>query len=200
MAWRSGAGASRCSASRREFMSRGNATVRYVADASYWIYLVHLPIVVVFQVLVGHLSWHWTLKFPLILAASFAVLFVSYRYLVRSTFIGQMLNGRRYEPQRCESTARFCRTSRCPGTSARASEPCGSLRFTASTSATARRSRSRGSTWRSGVASCLRFWVRTVPASQRRSRSGSGCSSPTRERWRCSAARRSTSRAGGTSA
>ena len=78
------------------FMSRGNATVRYVADASYWIYLVHLPIVVVFQVMVGQLPWHWTLKFPLILIASFAVLFVSYRYLVRSTFIGQMLNGRRY--------------------------------------------------------------------------------------------------------
>jgi ABC-type multidrug transport system ATPase subunit/peptidoglycan/LPS O-acetylase OafA/YrhL len=82
------------------FMSRGSDTVRYVADASYWIYLVHLPIVAAFQVLVGQLPWHWSLKFPLVLAASFAVLFVSYRYLVRSTFIGQMLNGRRYPRSR----------------------------------------------------------------------------------------------------
>jgi peptidoglycan/LPS O-acetylase OafA/YrhL len=78
------------------FMSRGSATVRYVADASYWIYLVHLPIVAAFQVIVGRLPWHWSLKFPLVLAASFTVLFLSYRYLVRSTFIGHILKGRRY--------------------------------------------------------------------------------------------------------
>lgn len=78
------------------FLSRPNATIRYVADASYWIYLVHLPVVVAFQVLVGHLPWHWSLKFPLVLVATFAILFVSYRYLVRSTFIGQVLNGRTY--------------------------------------------------------------------------------------------------------
>ena len=78
------------------FMSRADATVRYVADASYWIYIAHLPIVAAFQVIVGQLPWHWSLKFPLVLAASFTVLFLSYRYLVRSTFIGYMLNGRRY--------------------------------------------------------------------------------------------------------
>ena len=82
------------------FLSQRNDTVRYVADASYWIYLVHLPIVAAFQVLVGQLPWHWSIKFPLVLAASFAVLFASYRYLVRSTFIGQMLNGRRYPRSR----------------------------------------------------------------------------------------------------
>lgn len=78
------------------FMAQPSASVRYVADASYWIYLVHLPVVVALQVLVGHLPWHWSVKFPLILVVSFAVLFASYRYLVRSTFIGQVLNGRRY--------------------------------------------------------------------------------------------------------
>jgi ABC-type multidrug transport system ATPase subunit/peptidoglycan/LPS O-acetylase OafA/YrhL len=77
------------------FLSRANETVRYVADASYWIYLAHLPVVVSFQVLAGHLPWHWSVKFPLILAASLIVLFTSYRYLVRSTFLGQVLNGRR---------------------------------------------------------------------------------------------------------
>ena len=78
------------------FMARPNAIVRYVADSSYWIYLAHLPVVVALQVVVGHLPWHWTIKFPLVLAASLLVLFASYRYLVRSTLIGQVLNGRRY--------------------------------------------------------------------------------------------------------
>ena len=76
--------------------ARPNPVVRYVADASYWIYLVHLPVVAAFQVLVGQLPWHWSVKFPLVLAASLVVLFASYRYLVRPTFIGQLLNGRRY--------------------------------------------------------------------------------------------------------
>jgi ABC-type multidrug transport system ATPase subunit/peptidoglycan/LPS O-acetylase OafA/YrhL len=78
------------------FLSRPRAAVRYVSDASYWIYIVHLPVVVAMQVAVGHLPWHWSVKFPVILAASLAVLIGSYRYLVRSTLIGQMLNGRRY--------------------------------------------------------------------------------------------------------
>jgi peptidoglycan/LPS O-acetylase OafA/YrhL len=78
------------------FMSRANERVRYVADASYWIYLAHLPVVASLQVLVGHLPWHWSVKFPLVLAASLVILFASYRYLVRATFIGQTLNGRRH--------------------------------------------------------------------------------------------------------
>ena len=82
--------------------STPNTAIRYVADASYWIYLVHLPIVAAFQVLVGHLPWHWALKFPLVLGVSLLVLFASYHYLVRSTFIGQVLNGRRY-PRRTAS-------------------------------------------------------------------------------------------------
>lgn len=78
------------------FMSGGDERVRYVADASYWIYLVHLPVVAAFQVMVGHLPWHWSVKFPLVLIASLIVLLGSYRYFVRTTFIGQTLNGRKY--------------------------------------------------------------------------------------------------------
>jgi len=78
------------------FLSHANGTIRYVADASYWIYLVHLPVVVALQVAVGRLPLHWTIKFPLILVVSLAILFTSYRYLIRSTFIGQLLNGRKY--------------------------------------------------------------------------------------------------------
>lgn len=87
------------------FMSQANHRVRYVADASYWIYIAHLPIVALFQVLMGHLPWHWSIKFPLILAASLSILLVSYRYLVRPTFIGQALNGRSYPRSRAGDDA-----------------------------------------------------------------------------------------------
>jgi peptidoglycan/LPS O-acetylase OafA/YrhL len=78
------------------FLSQPSAAIRYTADASYWIYLAHLPVVALFQVLVAGLPWHWSIKFPLIVVASLVVLLASYRFLVRSTFVGQALNGRRY--------------------------------------------------------------------------------------------------------
>ena len=81
-------------------LSGANAAVRYVSDASYWIYLVHLPIVVALQILVSRLPWHWSIKFPLILVVGLAVLFATYHYLVRATFVGQFLNGRRYPRRR----------------------------------------------------------------------------------------------------
>jgi ABC-type multidrug transport system ATPase subunit len=69
---------------------------RYFADSSYWLYLAHLPVVGVFQVLVSPLPLHWSLKLPMVLAGSFAVLFGSYQFFVRYTWIGAILNGRKY--------------------------------------------------------------------------------------------------------
>ena len=41
----------------------------------------------------------WELKFPLILALAMALLLLSYRWLVRYSFVGAVLNGRRRRPQ-----------------------------------------------------------------------------------------------------
>jgi hypothetical protein len=81
------------------FLSENNPGVRYVADASYWIYMVHLPVVAAIQVLVGNLQWHWGLKLPMILAGSLFVLFLSYDLMVRPTVVGKLLNGRKYPRQ-----------------------------------------------------------------------------------------------------
>jgi ABC-type multidrug transport system ATPase subunit/peptidoglycan/LPS O-acetylase OafA/YrhL len=78
------------------FLSNYSATRRYIADASYWVYLAHLPVVAALQIWVGHWSLHWAVKYPLILVISFAVLFASYHWLVRYTVIGQLLNGRKH--------------------------------------------------------------------------------------------------------
>jgi peptidoglycan/LPS O-acetylase OafA/YrhL len=67
---------------------------RYVADSSYWIYLAHLPLVAALQIWMAPWPWPGILKFFLLNAIAFAILFASYHYLVRSTFIGRILNGR----------------------------------------------------------------------------------------------------------
>ena len=79
-----------------KFLSAPSPARRYLADASYWIYLMHLSVLAFFHLALGPLSWHWSIKYPLQVALTCAVLLISYRYLVRATFIGAILNGRRY--------------------------------------------------------------------------------------------------------
>jgi hypothetical protein len=69
---------------------------RYIADSSYWLYLIHLPIVCGLQVIMAYWNLHWSLKFPLLMFISLSIMFLSYHYLVRSTFIGATLNGRKH--------------------------------------------------------------------------------------------------------
>ncbi|MDJ0917439.1 MAG: acyltransferase family protein [Woeseiaceae bacterium] len=79
----------------KRFLDRQSGIVRYVADASYWLYLVHLPIVVWLQVAFAELPLHWSLKLVSISAITILLSLVLYDLLVRSTFIGATLNGRR---------------------------------------------------------------------------------------------------------
>jgi glucan biosynthesis protein C len=77
------------------FLSGYSVLRRYLADASYWIYLVHLPLLVLLQAFVSQLAWPWFIKFPLVLATAFAVMLASYAWMVRGTWIGAVLNGKR---------------------------------------------------------------------------------------------------------
>jgi glucans biosynthesis protein C len=77
------------------FLSGFSATRRCLADASYWLYLIHLPILMGLQVAVSALDWPWPVKFAAILGIAFPLMFASYRLLVRDSFIGAVLNGRR---------------------------------------------------------------------------------------------------------
>lgn len=72
--------------------------VSWLADASYWMYLVHVPLVMVAQLLVRHWPLPAGMKFLLILAMVTPLLLASYRWCVRSTVIGSLLNGPRAVP------------------------------------------------------------------------------------------------------
>lgn len=72
--------------------------VRYLSDASYWLYVAHLPLVVAVQVLVRDLDLPAAMKFPLIVLVTTGVLLGIYQLAVRRTAIGRMLNGPRAQP------------------------------------------------------------------------------------------------------
>ncbi|MBW7963698.1 acyltransferase family protein [Bradyrhizobium sp. BR 10261] len=77
------------------FMSGFSPTWRYLADASYWLYLIHLPIVMALQVALSQRDWPALVKFAIILVVAIPLMLASYHLMVRFTFIGAVLNGRR---------------------------------------------------------------------------------------------------------
>ena len=79
----------------RKLCPRPNPFVRYVADSSYWMYLIHLPVVVWLQVAVAEVPLHWSIKLVFISTITIALSLLTYDLFVRSTFIGWVLNGRR---------------------------------------------------------------------------------------------------------
>ena len=96
------------------FLGQPSARTRYLSDASYWMYLVHLPIIWLLQAWTIRWPGHWSLKFSLTLAVSMVLLLASYHWLVRSTFIGVFLNGRRY-PRLGTATLTTSKPSISPG-------------------------------------------------------------------------------------
>jgi peptidoglycan/LPS O-acetylase OafA/YrhL len=77
------------------FLSAYRAGIRYVADASYWVYLVHVPVVMVLHVVLTLVTWPPLLKFLVVITVTTAVCLATYQIMVRHTFIGLVLNGRR---------------------------------------------------------------------------------------------------------
>ncbi|MDP3658350.1 MAG: acyltransferase family protein [Brevundimonas sp.] len=77
------------------FMSGHSAVRRYLADASYWIYIIHLPLVMAAQVLMLDAPLPWWGKLAAVTAGVTAVSLLTYELLVRHSFVGRWLNGRR---------------------------------------------------------------------------------------------------------
>lgn len=76
-------------------IKKDRSWVRYVSDSSYWLYLVHLPLVVVGQALFLRTDLPPLLEFALLTVITSAALLVSYQLAVRHTPIGTLLNGKR---------------------------------------------------------------------------------------------------------
>ena len=73
----------------RRVFDKPSQAVRYFADASYWLYLVHLPVVIWLQIAFAELPFHWSLKLIAISILTVGISLVLYDLFVRSTFIRQ---------------------------------------------------------------------------------------------------------------
>lgn len=76
-------------------LSGENHTMRYLSDSSYWLYLIHIPLIFYPQHLVSEWSWPPLIKLLIVCAMTSAMLLLTYQLFVRYTPIGTLLNGRR---------------------------------------------------------------------------------------------------------
>ncbi len=83
----------------RKLFSKESKTMRYISDSSYWLYLAHLPLVLLAQWFVRDWPVPAMLKFVGITVVISAFLLLTYEYLIRYTIIGSMLNGPRKREQ-----------------------------------------------------------------------------------------------------
>jgi peptidoglycan/LPS O-acetylase OafA/YrhL len=84
--------------SSKQTLGKQPSAVRWLADSSYWLYLAHVPVVIMAQYLVTSLPFTGWIKFFIVLAISLLILLVSYEWLVRYSWIGHILNGRKFRP------------------------------------------------------------------------------------------------------
>ncbi|MEM6685676.1 MAG: acyltransferase family protein [Bacteroidota bacterium] len=78
------------------YASHHSKRMRYISDASYWVYLIHLPLTALFPLTLWKLPIGAIPKFLLVTTMTGIVCFVTYNYCVRNTLIGKFLNGRKY--------------------------------------------------------------------------------------------------------
>jgi len=79
----------------RHFLRKPIPRLRYWADASYWIYLSHFPVMAAFALLLFELAMPNSLRLAILVAATLAVIYPAYGLLVRHGAIGRVLHGSR---------------------------------------------------------------------------------------------------------
>jgi peptidoglycan/LPS O-acetylase OafA/YrhL len=79
--------------------NRPHRLLSYLADSSYWVYLVHLPIIGLLQADLYLVAVPAVVKFAIVLSVTFALCLASYQVAVRHTLLGHWLHGRRERPR-----------------------------------------------------------------------------------------------------
>lgn len=84
----------------RRYCPAENATMRYLSDSAYWLYLAHLPLILAAQLVVRDWPIPALAKFLLIVTVVTSFLLWTYQTLVRHSWLGRFLNGPRARPAR----------------------------------------------------------------------------------------------------
>ena len=76
----------------RELIARESRVWRYLSDVAYWLYLAHLPIILVAQEMVRTWDLPAVVKYGLVCVSVTGVLLLIHQFFLRYTFLGTLLN------------------------------------------------------------------------------------------------------------
>lgn len=86
------------------YASDENPRLRYLSDAAYWIYVFHPVVLFPLQISLARWNLPGEVKGTLVSLVAIPILFWTYEYWVRHTWVGTLLNGRKFE--RSQATSR----------------------------------------------------------------------------------------------
>ena len=73
-----------------------NSKIRYLSDSSYWLYIMHLPLIQSLQIIVSQWNIPSYVKLFGTCTITILLLLLIYELVIRYTWLGAMLNGRKY--------------------------------------------------------------------------------------------------------
>jgi peptidoglycan/LPS O-acetylase OafA/YrhL len=77
------------------YLSEPSPRLRYWADASYWIYLSHFPVMVAIAIAVFAVPMATSVQFLVLVTATLALVYPAYGAFVRHSAVGRILHGPR---------------------------------------------------------------------------------------------------------
>lgn len=80
--------------SMKNLVSKESKIIKFFVDASYSIYLIHLPIIALLQLIFAQLSLHWATKLAAISLLTFVTTSLIYRFLIAKRWPEKFLQGK----------------------------------------------------------------------------------------------------------
>ena len=77
----------------KRLFSQPNTAIRYLSARAYWLYLIHLPLVVWLQVAFAEMPLYWIVKLISITVLTLAIAFALFELMVKKTWLKHILSG-----------------------------------------------------------------------------------------------------------
>ena len=84
-----------CLLTGKQLLNKQNRVLRFIADSSYWVYIIHIPVLLYIQFMLLNLDLNMWLKFIIGIVGTLGFGMITYVLLVRPTPLGTLLNGKR---------------------------------------------------------------------------------------------------------
>ncbi|KZN30711.1 hypothetical protein N474_13220 [Pseudoalteromonas luteoviolacea CPMOR-2] len=85
------------------YLNKENKVSRYISESSYWIYLIHVPLLLCIQLPLTNVDLPALAKFIISVLVTMLLSLFTYHFVVRNKFIGHLLNGKKQKQKQPDS-------------------------------------------------------------------------------------------------